>query len=191
MQSVAPSLGIELSPIGGRDAVEIERSITSFARIPSGSLIVTGSALAAVHHVLIVKLAAHHKLPAVYFQRFFLVAGGLLSYGPNYIDQHRLAAGYADRILRGERPADLPVQTPTKYELGINLKTANALGLTIAADAARPRRRGDRIGLLFAAVRWDDMSAVDGTFETSNDVRVSVAIRGIADIARVWRNRRN
>ncbi len=131
MQSVAPSLGIEVSPIGGRDAVEIERGITSFARVPNGSLIVTGSALAAVHHALIVKLAAHHKLPAVYFQRFFLVAGGLLSYGPNYVDQHRLAAGYADRILKGEKPADLPVQTPTKYELGINLKTAKALGLTV------------------------------------------------------------
>ena len=131
MQSVAPSLGIEVSPIGGRDAGEIERGITSFARIPKSGLIVTGSALAAVHHELIVKLAAHHKLPAIYFQRFFLVAGGLLSYGPNYVDQHRLAAGYADRILKGERPADLPVQAPTKYDLVINLKAAKAIGLTV------------------------------------------------------------
>jgi ABC-type uncharacterized transport system substrate-binding protein len=131
MQSVAPSLGIEVSPIGGRDAGEIERGITSFARIPNSGMIVTGSALAAVHHDLIVKLAAQHKLPAVYFQRFFLVAGGLLSYGPNYVDQHRLAAGYADRILKGERAADLPVQAPTKYELGLNLKTAKTLGITV------------------------------------------------------------
>ena len=131
MQSVAPSLGIEVSPISVRDVSEIERAITSFARIANGGLIVTGSALAAVHHDLIVKFAADHKLPTVYFQRFFLVAGGLLSYGPNYVDQHRLAAGYADRILKGEKPANLPVQAPTRYEPGINLKTARALGLTV------------------------------------------------------------
>jgi ABC-type uncharacterized transport system substrate-binding protein len=131
IQGVAPALGVELSPIGVRDAGEIERAITAFARSPNGGLIVTGSAPAAIHRDLIVTLAARHKLPAVYNNRFFVTAGGLISYGPDLVDQHRLAAGYVDRILKGEKPADLPVQEPTKYELLINLKTANALGLTV------------------------------------------------------------
>jgi putative ABC transport system substrate-binding protein len=131
IQAVAPSLGVELSPIGVRDADEIERSISVFARLPMRGLIVTGSALTAVHHDLIVTLAARHKLPAVYFQRFFITAGGLISYGDDYVDQFRRAAGYVDRILKGEKPADLPVQAPTKYELVINLKTAKALGIDV------------------------------------------------------------
>jgi ABC-type uncharacterized transport system substrate-binding protein len=131
IQAVAPSLGIEVNAIGVRDAGEIERSISTFARLPMRGLIVTGSALTAVHHDLIVTLAARHKLPAVYFQRFFVTAGGLISYGGNYADQFRRAAEYVDRILKGEKPADLPVQAPTKYELTINLKTAKALGLDL------------------------------------------------------------
>ena len=132
IQAVAPSLGVEVSPIGVREAGEIERSISAFARSPMRGLIVTGSALTAVHHDLIVTLAARHKLPAVYFQRFFVTAGGLISYGDDYVDQFRRAAGYVDRILKGEKPADLPVQAPTKYELVINLKTAKALGLEVS-----------------------------------------------------------
>jgi putative tryptophan/tyrosine transport system substrate-binding protein len=126
IQAVAPSLGVEVSPIGVREAGEIERSISAFARSPMRGLIVTGSALTAV------QLAARHKLPAVYFQRFFVTAGGLISYGDDYVDQFRRAAGYVDRILKGEKPADLPVQAPTKYELVINLKTAKALGLEVS-----------------------------------------------------------
>jgi putative ABC transport system substrate-binding protein len=132
IQAVAPSLGVEVSPIGVREAGEIERSISAFARSPMRGLIVTGSALTAVHHDLIVTLAARHKLPAVYFQRFFVTAGGLISYRDDYVDQFRRAAGYVDRILKGEKPADLPVQAPTKYELVINLKTAKALGLELS-----------------------------------------------------------
>jgi putative ABC transport system substrate-binding protein len=131
IQAVAPSLGIELSLIGMRDAAEIERAIAAFARNASGGLIVTASPLAAIHRDLIIKLAAQHKLPAVYPRRISPASGGLLSYGPNSDEQFRLGAGYVHRILRGEKPADLPVQTPTKYELIINLKTAKALGLTI------------------------------------------------------------
>jgi len=131
IQAVAPSLGVEASPINVRDAGEIERSVAAFARSPNGGLIVTGSALTAVHRDLIVTLAARHKLPAVYFERPFVTAGGLISYGPDIVDQYRRAAGYVDRILKGEKPADLPVQAPTKYELVINLKTAKALGLTV------------------------------------------------------------
>jgi putative tryptophan/tyrosine transport system substrate-binding protein len=131
IQSVAPSLGVELRPLGVRDAGEIERVITAFARSPNGGLIVTGSALATVHRNLIVTLAARHKLPAVYYEQFFAAAGGLISYGPDQIDQYWLAAGYVDRILKGEKPADLPVQAPTKYKLVINLKTAKALGLDV------------------------------------------------------------
>jgi putative tryptophan/tyrosine transport system substrate-binding protein len=131
IQSVAPSLGVELRPLGVRDAGEIERAITAFARSPNGGLIVTGSTLATVHRDLIVTLAARHKLPAVYFARYFVVGGGLISYGPGLVDQYRDAAGYVDRILKGEKPADLPVQAPTKYELVINLKTAKALGLDV------------------------------------------------------------
>jgi putative ABC transport system substrate-binding protein len=131
IQGVAPTLGIELSPIGVRDVGEIERAVTAFARMPNGGLIVTGSAPAAIHRDLIVALAARHKLPAVYFARFMISAGGLISYGPDLVEQHQRAAGYVDRILKGEKPADLPVQAPTKYELAINLKTAKALGLTV------------------------------------------------------------
>ena len=131
---MAPSLGVEVSPIGLRDAPEIERGVTAFTRSAKGGLIVTGTGLAAVHRDFIVTLAARNKLPAVYFQRLFATAGGLISYGPDFIDQYRRAAGYVDRILKGEKPADLPVQTPTKYELVLNLKTAQALGLDVPAS---------------------------------------------------------
>ena len=131
IQAVAPSLGIEVSPINMRDASEIERAAAAFARSANGGLIVTGSALATVHRNLIIELAARAKLPAVYYARYFVVAGGLISYGPDFADQFRRAAGYVDRILKGEKPADLPVQAPTKYELVINLKTAKALGLEV------------------------------------------------------------
>ena len=145
IQAVAPSLGVEVSPVNLRDAGEIERAVAAFARSPNGGLIVTASALASVHRDLIITLAARHKLPAVYFERYFVAAGGLISYGADLIDQYRRAAGYVDRILKGEKPADLPVQAPTKYELVINLKTAKALGLDVPPYAARPRRRGDRV----------------------------------------------
>jgi ABC-type uncharacterized transport system substrate-binding protein len=131
IQAVAPSLGVELSPVGVRDAGEIERAVTTFARGSNGGLIVTGSPLTAVHRDLIVKLAAQHHLPAVYPFRYFATSGGLISYGPDSIDPYRRAAGYVDRILKGEKPADMPVQAPTKYELVINLKTAKALGLEV------------------------------------------------------------
>jgi putative ABC transport system substrate-binding protein len=131
IQAVAPLVGAEVSPVNVRDAGEIERAITAFARSPNGGLIITGSTLATVHRDLIVTLAAQHKLPAVYPYRYFVVAGGLICYGPGLVDQYRDAARYVDRILRGEKPADLPVQHPTKYELVINLKTAKALGLTV------------------------------------------------------------
>jgi ABC-type uncharacterized transport system substrate-binding protein len=131
IQSVAPSLGAEVIPINVRDATEIERAIAAFTRAANGGLIVTGSALAAIHSQLIITLAARYKLPAVYFERRFVRGGGLISYGANFIDQYRQAAGYVDRILKGEKPADLPVQVPTKYELVINLKTAKALGLDV------------------------------------------------------------
>jgi putative ABC transport system substrate-binding protein len=113
------------------DAGEIERGIAAFAHAPNGGLIVTGSAPATVHRDLIIRLAAQYRLPAVFPYRFFAAAGGLISYGPDPIDQYRLAAGYVDRILRGEKPADLPVQMPTKYETVLNLKTAKALGLEV------------------------------------------------------------
>ena len=131
IQAVAPSLGVELRPIDVHDAPEIERAVKAFARSANGGLIVTGSALTALHRDLIIALAARHKLPAVYYERFFVAAGGLVSYGANYIDQYRRAAGYVDRILKGEKAADLPVQAPTKYDLVINLKTAKTLGLSI------------------------------------------------------------
>ncbi len=131
VQAVAPSLGVELSPVDVRDAPEIERAVTAFARSGNGGLIVTGSALASRHRDLIATLAVQHRLPAVYGFRPYVAAGGLISYGAEYLDQYRRAAGYVDRILKGEKPADLPVQTPTKYELAINLKTAKALGLTV------------------------------------------------------------
>jgi putative ABC transport system substrate-binding protein len=133
VQTVAPSLGVELSPVDVRDAGEIERGVMAFARSSNGGLIVTSSALATRHRDLIIALAAGHRLPAVYPYRYFVTAGGLISYGPNSIDQYRRAAGYVDRILKGEKPADLPVQAPTKYELVINLKTAKALGLEVTA----------------------------------------------------------
>jgi putative tryptophan/tyrosine transport system substrate-binding protein len=131
MQAVAPSLGVELSPIGVRDAGEIERAIAAFARSPNGGLILTASALAPVHRDLIITLAARHRLPAVYYERYFAADGGLISYGPDQLDQYRRAAGYVDRILKGEKAANLPVQSPAKYELVVNLKTAKELGLTI------------------------------------------------------------
>ena len=131
IQAAAPSLRVEVRPINMRDAGEIERAVAAFARSSNGGLIVTGSGLAQVHRNLIITLAARHKLPAVYFERFFVAAGGLISYGPDFVDQYRRAAGYVDRILRGEKPADLPVQAPTKLQLAINLKTAKALGLTV------------------------------------------------------------
>jgi putative ABC transport system substrate-binding protein len=131
IQSVAPLFGVELSPVNVRDAAEIARAVAAFARSPNGGLILTGSGLANVHRELIITLAARHKLPAVYNARTFVAAGGLISYGPDFIDQYRRAAGYVDRILKGEKPADLPVQAPVKYELVINLKTAKALGLTV------------------------------------------------------------
>ena len=131
LQSVAPSMGVELTPVNVREASEIERTITSFARSPNGGLIQTGSSLATAHRQLIVTLAARYKLPAVYSTRFFVAGGGLISYGPDFLDQYRRAASYVDRILKGEKPADLPVQAPIKYELVINLKTAKALGITV------------------------------------------------------------
>jgi putative ABC transport system substrate-binding protein len=131
IQSAAPSVGVEVSPINLRDAGEIKGTITAFARPGNGGLIVTTSASAAFHRDLITTLAARHKLPAVYFARFFVTGGGLMSYGPNYPDQYRRGAGYVDRILKGEKPADLPVQAPTAYELVINAKTAKALGITV------------------------------------------------------------
>ena len=134
VQAVAPSLGLELSAVDVRDASEIERAITAFARSGNGGLIVTASALATRYRDLIIALAARHKLPAVYSGRWFVTDGGLLSYGPDYVDQLRRAAGYVDRILKGEKPADMPVQAPTRYELVINLKTAKALGLDVPAN---------------------------------------------------------
>jgi putative ABC transport system substrate-binding protein len=120
-----------LTPVNTRDAPEIERAITAFARSSNGGLIVTAGPLTVVHRDLIITLAARHKLPAVYWSRFYVTGGGLISYGADLIDQHRRAASYVDRILKGEKPADLPVQAPTKFELVINLKTAKALGLTV------------------------------------------------------------
>jgi putative ABC transport system substrate-binding protein len=132
IQAVAPPLRVEVNPINmRRDAGEIERAIAAFAGSPNGGLILTAAALSLLHQNLIVTLAARHKLPAVYAYRYIVTAGGLISYGADYTDQYRRAAGYVDRILKGEKPADLPVQAPTKYELVINLKTAKALGLTI------------------------------------------------------------
>ena len=131
IQSAAPSVGVDVSAINMRDGAEIERAVTAFARRPNGGLILTASALAAIHRDLVVSLAARYKLPAVYITRYFVAGGGLVSYGPDFVDQYRRAAEYVDRILKGEKPPDLPVQAPTKYELVINLKTAKALGLDI------------------------------------------------------------
>jgi putative ABC transport system substrate-binding protein len=131
IQAVAPSVGIEVSPIDLQEPNQIERGIATFAQSPNGGIIFTASGIGAVNANLIIAAAASHKLPAVYNQRPFVAAGGLISYGPNFPDQYRGAAGYVDRILRGEKPADLPVQAPSKYELAINLKTAKALGLSV------------------------------------------------------------
>ena len=131
IQAVAPSLRVEVTPVNVRDIGEIERDIQAFASSPGGGLIATASAGPARYRDLVVTLAARHKLPAVYFERNFVLAGGMISYGANMIDRYRQAASYVDRILKGEKPADLPVQAPTKYELAINLKTAKALGLEI------------------------------------------------------------
>jgi len=130
-QAVAPSLGVEVIPVNMRDAGEIEQSVETFARSPNGGMIAVGSAGVVRHRDLIVTLAARLKLPAVYWERFLVAAGGLMSYGPDLVEQFRQAAGYVDRILKGEKPADLPVQAPTKYRLIINLKTAKALGLEV------------------------------------------------------------
>jgi putative tryptophan/tyrosine transport system substrate-binding protein len=131
LQSVAPSLGVELSPVDVRDAGEIERAVTAFARGPSIGLIVLPGGLAAVRRDLVIALAARHRLPAIYPYRYYVTSGGLISYGPYTVDPFRRAAAYVDRILKGEKPEDLPVQAPTKYELVINLKTAKALGLEV------------------------------------------------------------
>jgi putative ABC transport system substrate-binding protein len=131
VQAVAPSLGVDLNAVDVRDADEIERAVTAFARSSNSGLIVTANALATRHRDLIIALAARHKLPAVYSARYFAAAGGLISYGPDFVEQYRQAAGYVDRILKGEKPAEMPVQAPTKYEIVINLKTAKSLGLTV------------------------------------------------------------
>ena len=131
IQAVAQSFGAELRPIDLRDASEIERSVAAFARSPNGGLIIAVSAASLTHRDLIIRLAAQHRLPAVYAYRVFVTHGGLTTYGPDIVAQYRRAAGYVDRILKGEKPADLPVQAPTKYELVINLRTAKALGLEI------------------------------------------------------------
>ena len=132
IQAVAPSLGVELVPSSVHDAPQIERDVEVFSRNSNGGLIVTSSPQAVFHLGLIVKLAAQHRLPAVYYQRAFVTGGGLLAYGADFIDQYRRAAGYVDRVLKGEKPADLPVQAPTKYELVVNLKAAKAIGLTVS-----------------------------------------------------------
>ena len=131
IQAVAPSAGIEVSPIDLREPNQIQRGIATFAQSPNGGIIVAASVIGAANVNLVIAAAARYKLPAVYVQRPFVAAGGLISYGPNFADQFRRAAGYVDRILRGEKPADLPVQAPNKYELAINLKTAKALGLSV------------------------------------------------------------
>ncbi len=160
IQAMAPSLRVEVNPVGMRDAGEIERSVAAFARSPNGGLIVTASGSANVHRNLIVTLAARHKLPAVYYERFFAAGGGLVSYGPDYVDQFRRAAGYVDRILKGEKPADLPIQTPTKYQTRAQPQDRQGSWPRSAANGARARRRGDRmirrefIMLLGGAAAW-------------------------------------
>jgi putative ABC transport system substrate-binding protein len=142
IQSVAPSVGVDLTPVNLGDAAEIEREVAAFAQTANGGLIMTAGVLSATHRDLIVTLAAQHKLPAVYQERNYVAAGGLISYGPNFVEQFRRAAGYVDRIIKGEKPADLPVQAPTKYELVINLKTAKALGLAVPPSV---RARADEV----------------------------------------------
>jgi putative ABC transport system substrate-binding protein len=131
IQATASSLALELSPVNTRDPSAVEHAVAAFAREPNGGLIVVVSSWATVHRDLIIALAAKHRLPAIYPYRYFVAGGGLLSYGTDLVDQYRRAAGYVDRILKGEKPADLPVQAPTKYQLTINLKTAKALGLHV------------------------------------------------------------
>ena len=145
IQAVAPSLRVEVSPVNVRDAGEIERGISAFARGSNDGLIVSATGLAYFHRDLIFMLAARYKLPTVYFDRAFVAAGGLVSYGVDFVDQYRRAAGYVDRILKGEKPADLPVQAPTKYELVHQPQDRQGARPRCAADAARPRRRGDRM----------------------------------------------
>jgi putative ABC transport system substrate-binding protein len=132
MQGVAPSLRLDVSAVNVHDAGEIERGVTTFARQPNGGLVILGSPVTLADRDLIVALAARHRLPAIYTTRYFVTSGGLMSYGPDRVDLYRRAAGYVDRILKGEKPADLPVQTPTRYEMVISLKTAKALGLTVS-----------------------------------------------------------
>jgi putative tryptophan/tyrosine transport system substrate-binding protein len=134
IQSAAQSMGVEVSPTGVRDTSDIENAVADFARVPKGGLVVTGSAPAAVHRDFIITLAGRHKLPAIYPFRYFALSGGLISYGPATIDPYVRAAAYVDRILKGEKPADLPVQAPTKFEMVINLKTAKTIGLTVPAS---------------------------------------------------------
>ena len=142
IQAAAPSFGVEVNAINVRDAGEIERAVAAFARSPNGGLVVTSSVTATAHNDLIIKLASRHKLPAVYGNRFSVTGGGLVSYAPDYVDQYRDAAGYVDRILKGEKPADLPDQQATKIELLINLKTAKALGLSVPLSL---RGRADEV----------------------------------------------
>ena len=163
IQSVAPSLGIEVSPISVRHASEIESGIAEFARIGNGGLIVTGSALSQSHRHLIISLAAQHNLPAVHYHRSHTVDGALMSYGVDVRDQYRRAAGYVDRILKGEKPADLPVQAPTKYELRCQPQDGDGARADDTAVRARPRRRGGRVTPLFAAVHMAAFDAVDGS----------------------------
>jgi putative ABC transport system substrate-binding protein len=131
IHALAPSIGVQVTPVDVRHTSDIERAVAAFARTPNSGLIVTADPAAIVHREAIIALAARHRLPAVYPYRFFVISGGLISYGLDNIEQYRLAAGYVDRILKGEKPADLPVQAPTKYELVVNLKTAKALGLDV------------------------------------------------------------
>src|SRR5215831_12714540 len=131
IHALAPSVGVQVTPVDVRQTSDIERAVAAFARTPNSGLIVTADPAAIVHREAIIALAARHRLPAVYPYRFFVISGGLISYGLDNIEQYRLAAGYVDRILKGEKPGDLPVQAPTNYELAINLKTAKVLGLTV------------------------------------------------------------
>ena len=142
IQALAPSLRVEVNPVNVDSAAEIESAVAAFARTPNGGLIASGGSRVRFHRDLIVKLAAHNKLPAVYYDRIFVDSGGLISYGHDYVDQYRRAAGYVDRVLKGEKPADLPVQAPTKYELVINLKTAKALGLDVSTQL---QQRADEV----------------------------------------------
>ena len=149
IQAVTP-VGLELSAIGLRDAYEVEQAIAAFARDPNGGLVVTASAFASNHPQSIVTLASRHKLPAVYPFRYFVDAGGLICYGPDFLDQYRRAAVYVDRILKGEKPADLPVQAPTKYELAINLKTAKALAASLFLPRCSPEQTKSSIEVMSA-----------------------------------------